>query len=62
MAIIEQGEPLAYSVPQAMRVTSVGRTNIYKLISEGKLEVRRIGRRTLIPAFSLQNLLLRDQP
>jgi excisionase family DNA binding protein len=57
MAIIEQGEPLAYSIPEAIRVTSLGRTNIYKLIAQGQLEARRVGRRTLIPAYSLRNLL-----
>ena len=61
MAIIEQGEPLAYSIPQAIRATSLGRTNIYKLINEGRLEVRRVGRRTLIPASSLLKLLQGDE-
>jgi excisionase family DNA binding protein len=60
VAVIEQGEPLAYSIPEAIRVTSLGRTNIYKLIAEGRLEVRRIGRRTLIPAKSVRKLLEGD--
>lgn len=57
MAMIDQGETLAYSIPQVVRVTSLGRTNIYKLIAQGRLEVRRVGRRTLIPAASLLDLL-----
>ena len=61
MATIDQGGPLAYSIPEAIRVTSLGRTNIYKLIGEGRLEVRRIGRRTLIPAHSLHKLLQGDK-
>lgn len=50
-------EPLAYSVADACRVTSIGRTRLYALIAEGRLEVRKIGRRTLIPAASLRALI-----
>lgn len=50
-------EPLAYSVSEACRVSSLGRTRLYQLISEGRLEVRKIGKRTLIPAASLRALI-----
>ena len=50
-------EPLAYSVVEACRVTSIGRTRLYQLINEGCLEVRKIGKRTLIPAASLRRLI-----
>lgn len=50
-------EPLAYSVGEACRVSSLGRTRLYQLIGEGRLEVRKIGRRTLIPAASLRALI-----
>lgn len=50
-------EPLAYSIADACRVTSIGRTRLYILIAEGRLEVRKIGRRTLIPAESLRALI-----
>lgn len=50
-------EPLAYSINEACRVSSLGRTRIYQLISEGRLEVRKIGKRTLIPAASLRALV-----
>lgn len=50
-------EPLAYSVSEACRVSSLGRTRIYQLIGEGRLEVRKIGKRTLIPAASLRALI-----
>jgi excisionase family DNA binding protein len=50
-------EPLAYSVADACRVSSIGRTRIYGLISEGRLEARKIGCRTLIPAASLRRLI-----
>lgn len=50
-------EPLAYSIKEACRVSSLGRTRIYQLIGEGRLEARRIGKRTLIPAASLRALV-----
>ena len=50
-------EPLAYSISEACRVTSIGRTRIYALIAEGRLTVRKIGNRTLIPAASLRALI-----
>ena len=50
-------EPIAYSIADACRVTSIGRTRLYILIAEGRLEVRKIGRRTLIPAASLRALI-----
>jgi excisionase family DNA binding protein len=50
-------EPLAYSIKDACRVSTLGRTRLYQLISEGKLEARKIGKRTLIPAASLRNLI-----
>ena len=50
-------EPLAYSVAEACRVSSLGRTRLYQLIAEGRLEARKIGKRTLIPAASLRALI-----
>ena len=50
-------EPLAYSVRDACRVSSLGRTRLYQLIADGRLETRKIGKRTLIPAASLRALV-----
>lgn len=50
-------EPIAYSVADACRVSSIGKTRLYQLISEGRLEARKIGKRTLIPAASLRRLI-----
>jgi len=49
--------PLAYSVSEACKVSSIGRTYLYQLINEGRLEVRKIGKRTLITARSLRALI-----
>jgi excisionase family DNA binding protein len=50
-------EPLAYSIKEACQVSSLGRTRLYQLIGEGRLEARKIGKRTLIPAASLRALI-----
>ena len=41
----------------AARVSSIGRTSLFALAKEGKLEVRKIGRRTVILAESLRKLI-----
>lgn len=53
-------EPLAYSIKEACRATSLGRTRIYQLIAAGRIKVVRIDKRTLIPAQSLHDLLRGD--
>lgn len=55
------GGPLAYSIKEASRATSLGRTRLYQLIAAGRLEVVKIGNRTLIPAHALHKLLEGDQ-
>lgn len=54
-------EPLAYSIGEACRVSSIGRTTLYKLIGDGTLEVRKIGKRTLVLASSLRELVLGEK-
>ena len=44
---------LAYSVPQAIEATSVGRSLLYKQIKAGNLKTFKIGTRTLIAAEDL---------
>lgn len=53
----ENGHPLAYSIKDACRVSSLGRTKIFALISSGRLAHSKVGKRTLIPAESLQKLI-----
>lgn len=54
-------EPLAYSIRDACRVSSLGRTRLYQLIADGRLEARKIGKRTLIPAASLRALIAGEE-
>lgn len=55
------GAPLAYSIKEASRTTSLGRTRLYQLIAAGRLEAVKIGNRTLIPAHALHRLLEGDR-
>lgn len=50
-------EPLAYSVADACRAASICKSHLYNLIRAKKLETRKLGRRTLIPAASLRALI-----
>lgn len=50
-------EPLAYSVKGACSALSIGRTLLYELIAKGKIETRKVGGRTLIPAASIHRFL-----
>lgn len=49
--------PLAYSIKEACRISSLGRTTIYSHIAANRLRAVRIGGRTVIPAESLHALI-----
>ena len=50
-------DPIATSVTDAAKALSLGRTSIYALIREGRLETLKLGRRTLIKVASIRRLL-----
>ncbi|WP_068082677.1 hypothetical protein [Novosphingobium rosa] len=50
-------QPLAYDIATASRVSTIGKTRLYELIAEGKLESRTIGKRRVILADSLRRLI-----
>lgn len=50
--------PLSYSVDAAMKATGLGRSTIYELMAEGRLQRVKVGKRTLIPHASLEALIL----
>lgn len=50
-------KPVAISVREFCRLSSLGRTSTFKLIREGQLECRRIGSRTVILMRSVEALL-----
>ena len=47
----------AYSIGETARTLSLGRTSIYALIADGRLETFKLGRRTLIKADSIRRLI-----
>jgi len=52
--------PLAYSVKEAIRISSIGKTRLYVLINEGRLKTTKVGKRTLVNAQSLRELVGSD--
>ena len=50
-------EKLAYSINEAARTLSLGRTSIYAMIADKRLEAFKLGRRTLIKAESVRRLV-----
>lgn len=53
-------DSLAVSVKDAARALGVGRTTVYALLNEGKIETISVGRRRLIKTASLRRLVGAD--
>lgn len=50
-------ERLAYSINDTAKALSLGRTSIYAMIADGRLEAFKLGRRTLIKADSIRRVI-----
>ena len=50
-------QPIVISINETAKALSLGRTSIYALINEGRLESVKLGRRTLIKVESIRRLL-----
>ncbi|WP_430419357.1 helix-turn-helix domain-containing protein [Phenylobacterium sp.] len=50
-------EPITASINDTAKALSLGRTSIYALIPEGRLETVKLGRRTLVKIASIRRLL-----
>jgi len=64
VALLEAREPVQngtgsalLSIPAVARQLGIGRSTIYRMIWDGKLEVRKIGRRTMITAESVRRVI-----
>ena len=55
-------EPLATSINDAAKALGIGRTSIYELIRAERLDVFKLGRRTLVKVESVRRLLECDTP
>jgi excisionase family DNA binding protein len=50
-------EPITVSINDTAKALSLGRTSIYALIRDGRLETVKLGRRTLVRMASIRRLL-----
>ena len=58
----EQIQKMAFTVDEAAMHSSLGRDAIYDAIRDGRLQARKWGRRTIIPADALQRFLTELPP
>jgi single-strand DNA-binding protein len=54
-------EPLAYSVEEAACLLGISRTKAYECVRAGQLRTIQLGRRLLVPAVAVEELLGTDQ-
>lgn len=52
-------DPIAVRIPEAMRLTGIGRSKLYELIASGDIETAKVGTCTLITFASLRKLIER---
>lgn len=50
-------EKLTSSINDTARALSVGRTTVYLMIADGRLEAIKLGRRTLVKVESIRRLV-----
>lgn len=50
-------EPITVRIPDALRLTGIGRSKLYELIQEGRIKTVKVGRMTLVRVDSLRTLL-----
>lgn len=53
---------LAYTVDEGCAALGIGRTKFYLLASEGKIDLRKVGGRTVATAASLRRLVEEAEP
>lgn len=53
-------EPLAISINETAEALSLGRTSIYAMIADGRLEAFKLGRRTLVRVESVRRLVAKQ--
>lgn len=50
-------EPIAVSINDTAKALGLGRTSIYAMIADGRLEAFKLGRRRLVKAESIRRLI-----
>lgn len=51
--------PITVRVPEACRITGIGRSKLYELIQSGDISTIKVGTMTLIPVASIEAFLAR---
>jgi excisionase family DNA binding protein len=51
-------DPITVSIPEAGKRSGLGRTSLYELIRQSRIQTVKIGRRRLVVFESLRSLLL----
>lgn len=54
-------EPISVRVPDASRMTGLGRSTIYELIASGDIEAAKVGRATVIMVESIRKFLVANR-
>jgi excisionase family DNA binding protein len=54
---VKEMEALAVSINDAAKALGLGRTSIYAMITDGRLQAFKLGRRTLVKADSIRRLV-----
>jgi len=57
MSIDPTSEVITMRIPDACRMTDIGRLKLYELIATGEVEIVKISAMTLIPVDSLKALI-----
>lgn len=53
----EEITPIAVTIPQAVKISGIGRTSLYGLARDNKLTLRKVRGRTLILVEDLRRLI-----
>ncbi len=56
---VERMRPITVRVPEACRITGIGRSKLYELIQSGDISTIKVGTMTLIPVASIEAFLAR---
>ena len=55
-------DKLAYSVDEVAALLSLGRNSVKDLIYQGRIKVKRVGRRVIVPRWALDEFLAEPSP
>ena len=53
----QQPQPLTVRIPEACRITGIGRSKLYELIKAGEIGIVKVGTITLVPVEALRRYL-----